>query len=351
MLEFRTNLRALHPLNPGFSDLIVLALITGLCVRYANTIPASIETAKRIVFRLSRFFGILVLLSLCCGCQSINPFGHSVGSLEQAQAHQWTRGGLDALAKGRLDQAKRYFNRAQRSFPKDPEIEVNLARTLVRQGDLDGAVQGFERAIANSNDMVNNVVTHVELGEVYLAKGQWLHARRQADLALDQDRHYPEAWVLRGKTEYAKGNWPNALFDFQRALRYQPKMPDVQIQIAETYQKMGQPIRALSTAEQILSQYPLDRQPERAKLAKAVSLITMQHYDSAIDVLQVASLDEDASSEVYVRLGQAQLLAGQTSQARMTLNRAMQIFPDQQVLSELVSDLRTASQDVASVTR
>ena len=202
-------------------------------------------------------FASVAIVSLNSGCQTFAPFGGSITAVEHARSRQWKRGGLDALAKGRFEQARNYFQRARESSPDDPEIQVNIARAMVHQGDLAGAAQAYEQVVAGSNRVGNNSMTHVELGEVYLARGQWLHARRQADLALERDRHLPEAWVLRGKTEYAKGEWANALSDFQRALRYQPKMPDVQIQIAETYLKKGQPMRALSTAEQVLSQYPV----------------------------------------------------------------------------------------------
>jgi Flp pilus assembly protein TadD len=79
--------------------------------------------------------------------------------------------------------------------------------------------------------------------------------------------------------------------------------------------------------------------------------MSIQHVASAIDVLQVASQRENVSSEVFVRLGQAQLLAGQTSQARMTLNRAKQLFPDENEIGELVTDLQSVSQDVATLTK
>ena len=155
---------------------------------------------------------------------------------------------------------------------------------------------------------------------------------------------------MRGETKYAKGKWNDALADFQRASGYQPKNSELCLQIAETYQKMNQPMRSLATVEKLLSQYPADQQPERAVIAKSVALMNLRHYQSAINVFQIASQKTGASSDVFVRLGKAQLLAGQTSQARMTLNRAKQLFPEEQGLDTLVADLQTVNQDVALLT-
>lgn len=292
-----------------------------------------------------------VLIAINSGCSALKPWGQSQTLVEQAQARQWTRGGLDAYAKGRYDQAQSYFSQAVKHSPKDPHIQAHLAQSYAQQGDLTSAISHLEQSVDRSEAQGGDPHANVELGELYLANGQWLPAVRQADLAINRNRKLAEAWALKGKTEYAKGNLSAALAHFHRAIGSQPKMPDVQLQIAETYQKMGQPMRALSTVEQMLSQYPLDRQPERAMLVKGVALMNIQHHAAAIGVLQVASQKESASSEVFVRLGQAQLLAGQTSQARMTLNRAKQLFPDEREIGELVAELQSARPGVATLSK
>ena len=189
----------------------------------------------------------------------------------------------------------------------------------------------------------------VELGEMYLDAGQWFPARRQVELALTADRHNAAAWFLSGKTHKAKGEYQNALTDFQRALGLSPDLVDAQLQVVDTYQKMGQPFRSLSAAEHLLSKHPSDQQPEAAVIAKSVALMELNQMRPAIEILQTASQKANASSEIFVRLGQAQLLAGQVSQARLTLNRGKQTFPHLTVFDQLIGDLQSAEQRVAAV--
>jgi predicted Zn-dependent protease len=120
------------------------------------------------------------------------------------------------------------------------------------------------------------------------------------------------------------------------------------MQMVDTYQRMGKPQRALSAIQQIVSKLPSDELPEQVVLAKSIALMDLNHLRPAIDLLQTAIQKEQASSEVYVRLGQAQLLAGQVSQARLTLNRGKQVFPNLVVFDQLVNDLQSAEQHVAS---
>ncbi len=336
--------------------MILLALISGFCFCCPQTAQkirerVDVQIHPRSVIRNVAWLAASVIVMLNCGCQSLNPWGRTKSLVEQSQARQLTCGGIDAAEKGRYDDACNCFSQAIKLSPQDPQIQVHLAQAYVEQGDLKSAISNLEQAVAKTELRGGDPSINVALGELYLANGQWLPAVRQADLALNRNGKLADAWALKGKTEYAKGNMSAALAHFHRAIGYQPKMPDVQIQIAETYQQMNQPLRALSTVEQLLSQYPPDRQPERALLAKGVALMSIQHVSSAIDVLQVASQRENVSSEVFVRLGQAQLLAGQTSQARMTLNRAKQLFPDENEIGELVTDLQSASQDVATITK
>ncbi len=286
----------------------------------------------------------LIVVSANVGCQSFGPFAHKTHQ-RLVSARQWASGGLDAFHNGRLDQAKGFLARAAQQDPNDASVRENLARTLHQSGDTREAIVQMQHAVDLSN---GDPRLQVELGEMYLEQGQWLPARRQVELAMKTNHRFAPAWVLSGKTEKAKGNYDNALADFQRAIGIAPETADAEIEIIDTYQRMGKPLRALSAVEQMLSKYPSDEYPEPAVLAKSLALLEMKQIRPAIDVLQTASLKEKATSEVFVRLGQAQLLDGQVSQARLTLNRGKESFPNLTVFDELVNDLQSAEQRVAS---
>ena len=288
--------------------------------------------------------GLAICMISSLGCQTFCPFTQKARQ-SLASARQWASGGLDAFHKGRLDQAKGLLSRAVEQNPNDASVRENLARTLYQSGETQQAIVQMQYAAELSKGDPRILV---ELGEMYLDVGQWIPARRQVDLAMERNHRFAPAWALSGRTEKAKGNYEQALVDFQRALGFDPDLPDVQMQVVDTYQKMGQPLRALSAVEQILSKHPVDELPEKLVLAKSIALMDLDQLRPAIDLLQTASEHKHASSEIYVRLGQAQLLAGQVSQARLTLNRGKQAFPNLVVFDQLVNELQSAEQRVAS---
>jgi tetratricopeptide (TPR) repeat protein len=238
------------------------------------------------------------------------------------------------------------FSRAASQESNNKSVHASSARAAQEQGNPSLAIEHMHRAVELSGNEPKLVV---ELGEMYLAVGQWLPAKRQAELALRLNHRFAPAWKLQAKTHLAKGDLDAALADFQRAAGLNPALPGVQLAIVETYQQKKQPLRALAAVEQILGKYPPDQQPERALLAKSVALMELRQLNPAIQTLQAASQRENASSEVFLRLGQAQLLAGQVSEARLTLNLGKKAFPEIGDFDSLLTELQSAQQRLASV--
>ena len=65
----------------------------------------------------------------------------------------------------------------------------------------------------------------------------------------------------------------------------------------------------------------------------------MQQHPAAIDVLEIASNRPDCSKEIFFQLGKAQLRAGQQSQARLTLAKGQQRFPNEHLFTQLAGSL------------
>ena len=303
----------------------------------------SIPNARRIVLTIA-LVALFASILGSTGCSSLPCWREA--PFNNKQARRWYNGGLDALNKGQLNLAENCLNRAMDHNPEDPRIKMQLAETLREKGDYSEAISLLEKGIAQST--CSGACAHVLLGELYLEQGRWIPARQHAELALKIDRKHADAWVLRGMTEFAKGSMDAATTNFQRALSYDPGNEIVHMKLAEIYERTNQPMRALATVEELLRRYPETEQPERLIILKSSALLAMEHHQSAIRVLQVASQNPDASSEVFIRLGRAQLLTGQTSQARTTLNRAKQLFPGEKELDSLVADLQLENNDVAT---
>jgi len=285
-----------------------------------------------------------ITLFVSSGCSSLQPFRQTVQP-KLAAAKEWTKGGIEAMQSGRIAQARSFFSRAADENPRDPVARANLARTELQSGNTTSAIAHMQTA---SNLAVGDPRLMVELGEMYLADGQLLAARHQAELALSANHRFAPAWKLNGLTNLAQHDYEAALADFQRAAGIDGNLPGLQLSIIETYQRLGQPLRTLSAAEQLLSQYPPDQQPEPALLAKSLALMELKQVSPAIDILQMASDRDGASEQVYLRLSQAQLLAGQPSAARLTLTRAKIAFPEQTQFDVLLSQLQSGPAHVAA---
>lgn len=253
------------------------------------------------------------------------------------------------MQNGKLAQARAFFNRAANQSPQDVTARINLARADARLGNLPEATQHLKSAIALEPKHVD---LHVELGELYFNAAQRSEAAHSVNTALSLDPRSAGAWGLKGKLSHAAGNFNQALSEYQRSLSYSSQHgnadDEIQMLMAQLYQQLGKPNRALSTVEQLLSRYPRDRQPEAALLAKANTLMSMDQIGPAADVLAIACARPDASVESFLRLGEAQLISGQRGKAQRTIALANQQHPDNPLLIELANELGTHDRTVVA---
>lgn len=302
---------------------------------HGKSVQTCAMTANKVI--ASTAFVLLIVSSL--GCQTLSPFKTSSTrkSMTQRLSQQWTNLGLDALGTGRLGQAKTCFTRAAAENPEDQLARINLARALRQEGDLSAAIEQMQQGLELSGNRDPLLIT--ELGEMHLQAGRWLPAQQHAETAIELNHRCAPAWALQGKLHQAKGESEDALTAFQRAVSLDPNLTDVQLEIASVYQSTNQPLRALSAIEKVLHRFPLDQQPELALLAKGEVLMQLQQFNTALDVLQIASERTKPSREVFLRLAQAQIIRDEISQARTTLNRGLELFPQDAEYSDLLARL------------
>lgn len=286
----------------------------------AAKLRGSNEFCFRWTFALA---GVFAIVSVTSGCQTFHPFAQKTRE-KISSARQWANNGLEAFQNGHLEKAKGLFSRASQQNPGDYRIRADLARTLYQSGDRAHAIAEMTKAVELSR---NDPKLLIALGQMHLGIGQTEQAQQQVMLALNSDYRFAPAFELSGRIAKAKGDNQTALADFQKSLGYAPDVTSVQLEIVDTYQRMGEPLRALSAVDQVLSKLPLDQQPESALIAKSAALIQLKQLRPAIDLLQTASQRVGASSDVFVRLGHAQLLAGDTAGSRNTIRRGQQNFP------------------------
>ncbi len=235
---------------------------------------------------------------LLTGCQTLAPFGQTMRT-RVAAARQWTGSGIEAVRRGAIGEARDCFAKASSQLPGDHDIIVNVARTHFEEGQYQKAIETMTRAVKLGNEDPELVV---ELGEFLLADGQTVEARKQVDKALKKDRRLASAWLLKGRVHSAIGEDRVALGDFQRAMGLDDSRTDVQLEVIRSYRRLGDPLRALSAVEKLLENYPDHLQPEAAILEKSHALVQLNQTGSAIETLQKAIVQSDASREVHLAL-------------------------------------------------
>lgn len=257
------------------------------------------------------------------------------GALEAAIAEQ-TRAGIDALNRGDPQAAQQAFETVLHWDPTNGTARLRLVEACEAQSNLAGAIAHLQRFLEREP---NQASQQVRLGELYRQAGQLTAAERQARLAIQIDQRCSAGWVLQGDVSCARGEWSRALDAYQRATSVVGNQPDLQFKIGGVYERLGQPLRALSAYERVLEQFAPDSTPHPALLKHGLLLTELRQYRRAIEQLSQATRQPDASLESLIGLSHAQLLAGRMSESRQTLVRARELYPDSPLLQELQARL------------
>jgi tetratricopeptide (TPR) repeat protein len=275
----------------------------------------------------------------------------------------------DAQQRGQWEQAEALFASAVEQCPADERARHGYAQSLWQRGAQDEAVAHMEEAVRRSG---NDPERMVELGGMYLHRGELPRAGQQADRAIAANPQLAGAWALRGQTQQALGQREAALASFHRALSLRANDPPVQLAVAAIYAQQNRPQRALATLQALADSYPPDQVPAEVLIQEAYACRALgRHADAAARLAQATerspppgslrrpppeSLRGTASAELYYELARAHLEAGNTSAARLAVQAALARNPAHAGSQALAHELAPqggiiASADVARPTR
>ena len=275
----------------------------------------------------------LLLSALCIcnvlGCATLRkpPVSDDVIS-----ARQMSLRGFDSLQQGKLDDAEAWFANAIKTNPVDDEAHVQYAELLWRRDLRDDAIKHLEKSVKLSG---GNPALVVRLGEMYLAQGDAERAWEQAVQAIQSNRQLPCAWALRGDVRRHQGKLQEALTDYHRSLSFEGHCPHVQLALASIYREQNRPRRALSTLDSLASHYPPDEMPQDLLLEQGLALKALGRHEKAVSLLAQAAQRGEPSAELLFHLAEAQLLSGDTANARLALVAALAQEPTHGPSNEL----------------
>lgn len=174
----------------------------------------------------------------------------------------------------------------------------------------------------------------LELARQYLAMDQPLLAEQAALRAVGLDQQCGEAWVLRGELAERREDWIAALRCYQQALSAEGDRAEWQARTAHCYEQLGEHRRALSALERAVELYPAGRVPTDLKVRRGRLLAELRQYRRAIAELQEVTASPTQDATPWLVLSEVQVLSGDTSGARLTLSKALELFPNDALLAQ-----------------
>lgn len=269
------------------------------------------------------FTAIGFVLLLPSGCRCFNYDREGAVPAEVAACRHYAHLSIVALDRGDVERAERLASQAVESYPQDAQARRTLAEALWRRGKATAAIEqiGAARKLAPHDPTLL-----VQLGEMYLALDQWEAARELAADALDADPDSSRAWLLRGDTFRAAGRTDEAIADYTRASGLAPHDPQILRRLAVASLVRQQPQRALAYARVLVDHYAPGEPPADALDLQGAILADLGRWNDAANVFaQAAALQ--ATPERFCRLAEAEILSGQPSAARETLDRVLASHP------------------------
>ncbi len=267
----------------------------------------------------------LLMVALCThsGCRALRCRKVSDESINAAR--QLSLQARDAEQKGHWEEAEEFYAAAVARCPTDERARCGYADSLWQRGAKLDAVAHMEEGVRLSGDDPERVV---QLGKMYLERGELHRAAVQAEKAISANRQLASAWALRGDVQRAEGSRTQALASYHRALCYQPQFPEVQLALAEVHSQDGKPQRALATIQALADHYPAGQIPFDVSHRQGLALRSLGRYRESAECLAAAARQPAPSAELLYDLARSQVLSGDKQGATQTAAAALRLKPD-----------------------
>jgi tetratricopeptide (TPR) repeat protein len=183
---------------------------------------------------------------------------YTLGTLHQALGNRWkaaaqfrastqldptypepykSLGDLFLAAPRRLfDQAVEAYTKAIELRPFYADAHVGLGDAKSAQGDIDGAVGAYQKALAFNS---LNPRVHMSLGKIYyMEKGLYYEAVGAFERALELDPNAVEARMGLGEVYEDKGLYKEAIEEYRRVIELEPRHTNAMYNLAVAYEKV-----------------------------------------------------------------------------------------------------------------
>jgi tetratricopeptide (TPR) repeat protein len=150
--------------------------------------------------------------------------------------------GITYTLKARFALAQQDYNRALELAPSGAGSYLAMGLSQLEAGDLDSAIQSFEKSSASEN---KDVLSYYFVAEALIQKGvspgtaAFDRAEQAADTAISLDPGFAYAYRDRAKLELQAREMDRAIMDLERARAADPKSSSIAYLLGQAYREQG----------------------------------------------------------------------------------------------------------------
>lgn len=220
----------------------------------------------------------------------------------------------------------RSTNPAATSGPRQPGVALQPGDPLIaqggralRDGDKDGALRAFERAIEINPTLT---VAFVEAGKIHFERGDFDLAEQRARDATELAPRSFDAQFLHGQALEALRRFAEAVRAYLRALAVRPNDLEANARLASTYLQLGEPREAQRFAIRAVR---LDPQNGPARATLAAVYARLGQHDAAVDEFQQAAELMELTPGLLIGLADSLSRVGRHQEALATLDQSLRL--------------------------
>jgi tetratricopeptide (TPR) repeat protein len=258
--------------------------------------------------------------------------------------------------QGQMDGAIAHFKKALKVRPDYVEACNNLGNALLQKRRVDEALEQFQKALEIQPD---NAMVHTSFGNALLQKGRVDEAIVHYQKTLEMMPGSAEACCGLGNALLQKGRVDEAMEQFQKAIRLQPdlamahydlgnlllqkrqvneaitcyqKALEIKPGYAEAHYNLGNALLQERSVDEAIQQYQsaLEIKPDYAEahINLGAALLQKGRLDDAAEQFQQAINLQPDSARAHFNLGRVFLSKGRPDEAMAHLQKALEIRPD-----------------------